>query len=262
MNEISEKILDHLISIGNRGKLLDYDRNFLSKKSWINSIHFNDWHPITERLSQTDLEGLIRGIIISEREFEWPGGSVASVIWVFDDYARRFRASANALGDWALQNCISNSYAERRFRHDYSRFETAEEEYRHDLRQWHDALMVSQERKRQQKILKAEKRAQRLALRLSQGQLRAAQVKRLNVSLAALPPLDRLKKIAALDTPLESISGKNLNDCIQEVGNLDTKTTLILIEKLDRRNRGAWGKINRELKKKPGLSAQLDSNNL
>ena len=253
MHKISVEILVHLIRIGNREKFLNCDRKLLADKSWINDVGSDGWDPITEILLQSDLECLVRGNIICARELGWAGGSsVAAIIWVFRVYVQRFRSSANALSDWGRQNADPHHMGARLglYSDDNSSGSAFDFSYSKRNEKWD-----KEEKKRRE-----EKRIRDHSIRLSQGKVRANQVKLFNESLKVLTPLDRLRKIAESDTPLDSVSDNYLRECVPEVEHLDAKISSTLLKKLDRRHNGAWGKINRALKGRSNLGAQLATN--
>ena len=73
--------------------MLDQDRQKLKNLDRINRLWREKWEEIAEPLKQEDCEYLIRGLVITERELEWSGGSVSGAIWVFRVYERRFSPS-------------------------------------------------------------------------------------------------------------------------------------------------------------------------
>ena len=98
-------IYERLISIGSRGHLKISDKPFMEKRDWINRLGWGGWESIAESLPQSDLENLARGLIITERELEWPGGSVAASIKVFRVYEKKFGESSIELANWARLSC-------------------------------------------------------------------------------------------------------------------------------------------------------------
>ena len=107
---IPEGVPEILISIGSRGSLTSDDRAALAGFDWINRSGWWKWDRISEPLPETKLKNLFRGLVITEKELEWTGGSVAGAIWVFRTYERRFKNRSETLTDWALRNRGPNSY--------------------------------------------------------------------------------------------------------------------------------------------------------
>jgi len=65
------------------------------------------WYPIAERLTQNDLKALIKTLTIAESLLEgWQGGSVSTVIWLFNKYTS---TDKNELTDWILRH-TDNGY--------------------------------------------------------------------------------------------------------------------------------------------------------
>ena len=73
-------------------------------------------------------------------------------------------------------------------------------------------------------------------------------MRKFNERLASLNVIKRLEVIADTEMPLEAVSAALLQDADGEVLTLDSNTSKILLQKIDKRNRGPWGNIRRALK--------------
>lgn len=73
--------------------------------------HFDFWYSLTDSLSETEHESLIRAITVAERDYPaFGGGSVSGVIWAFLRLQHRTQSSLDALADWILAH-TDNRYA-------------------------------------------------------------------------------------------------------------------------------------------------------
>lgn len=70
----------------------------------VNRQSWTIWDGIVDNLSEPQHAALARGLVIAEKELSWSGGSVASAIWVFRAFERRFPSYAEVLAEWMLQN--------------------------------------------------------------------------------------------------------------------------------------------------------------
>jgi hypothetical protein len=72
--------------------------------SRMNCLGHQPWETATADLSGDDHAFLAMGLVAAENAFRWPGGSVASGIWVYHTFARRFPSRADELAEWMLRN--------------------------------------------------------------------------------------------------------------------------------------------------------------
>ena len=82
----------------------------LATADHLNRLALGEWWKVTQELNNDDLIRLVKGLTIAEREFNWSGGSVAAVIWVFKKLQERDPGSAEQVGDWVRQQ-TRNEYA-------------------------------------------------------------------------------------------------------------------------------------------------------
>jgi len=243
---LPDGIPDILITVGNLGRLETRERSILAKIDWINRTR-NPWETVAETLSQDALGKLVRGLVVTERELAWAGGSAAAAIWVYRVYETRFdQLSIVSLANWVLKH---------RGRNNYLPFggQTAAKSYEEWVREqesknqrssahWESVSTLKEEKKRREvNRIKEHKE------RIIEGKRRATLVREFNERLASLNEIERLEFIANTEMPLEAVSVALLQGADGEVLALDSKTSKILLQKIDKRNRGPWGRIRRVL---------------
>jgi hypothetical protein len=74
----------------------------LSEGDWVNYRSADECGSIGSLLTTDQLEWLIKAMVLSERHFEWKGGSVAAAIWLFQVYRGRSDGDWRQLADWIL----------------------------------------------------------------------------------------------------------------------------------------------------------------
>jgi hypothetical protein len=83
----------------------------LQKMDWINRFGpARAWERVASDIETDALEWLTKALVITEREFDWVGGSVAAPIWLYRAYSTRVGADADALANWVLRNRARNEY--------------------------------------------------------------------------------------------------------------------------------------------------------
>jgi hypothetical protein len=245
-NTVPEGISDLLIQIGSQEKMLDQDRQKLKSLDWINRLWREEWGKIAQILVQNDCEFLIRGLVIVERDLEWSGGSVSGAIWVFRIYEKRFAPSHIEVANWVLQN---------RGRNPYLPFGTQSHAPNYDgyiaeqQAAWHryQNHLERQGKQKDEKERQERERFENYIARLEQGKERAVLVSNFNTDLASISIAKRLFVIASSDMPLEAISKDLLVKAPEAAASIDPVTKSKLIQIIDRRNRGVWGRIKRAL---------------
>lgn len=239
-------VIDLLKSVGVKGCLDDDDRSAFVRKDWINRRHKKFWKPIAESLSKSDLENLFRGLVIAERELKWLGGSGASAIWIFHVYQKRFEDASIELANWALTNRGRNSYIPFGGRTDVNSYDEwiIEKKLKKQRIAEHNSHQRSQ---REEKFTWQKKHLDLHEARILNGKNRAFGVKNYNERLSAYSLDNQLRIIAHSDMPLESVDNELLDQVLCDFPSLDTKTISILLEKIDRRDRGSWGRIKQAL---------------
>jgi len=112
--EISQTFLRRLIEIGQSHNFSDLQQLF--KEFPLAGVgHYmrqspEFWNAIADSLSDAELEALIRGITVAERDFpSFGGGSVSGVIWTYRCLEHRKQGKLDALADWILAH-TQNEY--------------------------------------------------------------------------------------------------------------------------------------------------------
>ena len=239
-------IYERLISIGSRGHLKISDKPFMEKRDWINRLGWGGWESIAESLPQSDLENLARGLIITERELEWPGGSVAASIKVFRVYEKKFGESSIELANWALKNRGRNQYTP------FGRVSSAKDYdgWLHEQRARNERLAESLERERSLQEEAKRRKIQRIddhKERLREGKSRATLAREFNDHLSAIPAIERLKLVAHSEMPLEVVAKGFIDDFVSAIPLLDDETASVLLKKIGRRNQRPWAQIRQAL---------------
>ena len=105
----SEMLRRRVAALIDAGADLDVDMPFALDRlevfrSWsdINVIHWSAWDPVAEGLTLSDLTLVIQMLTVLEREFQWSGGSVSSVIWLLRGLRQREPRVAALLADWVV----------------------------------------------------------------------------------------------------------------------------------------------------------------
>ena len=111
---LTSNLLRDLLAIGESSKtpLADLRNVYpdLAAADHINRLSADAWRQLARGLNNDDLASLVKGLTIAEREFNWIGGSVTAVIWVFKELHKRDPELAEQVGDWVRQE-TRNEYA-------------------------------------------------------------------------------------------------------------------------------------------------------
>jgi hypothetical protein len=77
----------------------------------LSCIHWRDWHPVCDALSEMDLIALVKGLTLAERHAGWGGGSVSPVIWAYRKLDERtsYRISCE-VAQWVIHHS-DNEYS-------------------------------------------------------------------------------------------------------------------------------------------------------
>jgi hypothetical protein len=106
MNDLPPVVVNDLIALGglNNGPSAARRELLARLKSFetVNNVGWDRWSDATQGLTELELRNLVRGLTSAELELHWCGGSVASVIWVYQCYKSRFPDMADQLADWVL----------------------------------------------------------------------------------------------------------------------------------------------------------------
>src|SRR5687767_2242523 len=70
----------------------------------INRRAWQDWNAVIRRMIDEDVDALARGLSLADTLPGWIGGSVAAVIWVFQELERRSFPGLLALAEWIIEH--------------------------------------------------------------------------------------------------------------------------------------------------------------
>ena len=101
--------IEILIEIGNSEIINNDQKAILSKADEINRQSPNYWNSETLILNDNEIMSLFKGIVISEKELSWIGGSVAGGIWIYKEIIRRGLEKDYLIANWAL-SITNNDY--------------------------------------------------------------------------------------------------------------------------------------------------------
>lgn len=104
------KIVIELLEIEVINDMLDNrDLEKFQKFHYINRLNWKDWNYVCDTLSEEQLIKLIKSLTLVEKELQWIGGSVSSVIWIFKALERRGSLCVEEIADWVLRH-TNNPY--------------------------------------------------------------------------------------------------------------------------------------------------------
>ncbi len=107
MGTLTNKDIDSLIKIGKCNpaeakkeiNLMDYIKN----RDIINTLHSTEWQSKIASHSDSDIVHLFKGLVLTERELHWVGGSVAAAIWVYRTIQERSLDEDNHIAAFAVK---------------------------------------------------------------------------------------------------------------------------------------------------------------
>jgi hypothetical protein len=106
-SEMPTKFLRRLIAIGESGSFGSLEELFAEfppeRVGHFMRQHWDFWNSLTDSLSETEHESLIRALTVAERDYPaFGGGSVSGVIWAFRRLQQRTQSGLEVLADWIL----------------------------------------------------------------------------------------------------------------------------------------------------------------
>ena len=222
----------------------------------------SDLKEIGNRLTEADLALLIKGVVVAEKigrdaitnrcgkasikerfGFAWGGrGSTTPTQWLLPIYAKRFGMElADQLAEWCVVHATNP-------------FIPFGSQHRHDaltLTDWHEwcearpkrEKRMNSMRKAQARLWRERRSSERLKIKIEKDKRRIQSLKKLR----HLNPEEKLKFIANNDIDLESIPISLMPNSLHCVGQLDEATKHSIIQKIDKRTRGFWGRLKKRL---------------
>jgi len=242
---VPKHVLEVIEIVGERGYLSGDHAEVLRPFDWINCLWHEEWTAIADELSQAQVLNLFRGLVLAERDLEWLGGSAAATVWLYREYVRRLDADTTALVEWLRRVGTTNSFIHiGRSGYPSNRDEHAE------MVRWAHKQRVDAENVKERKQCKQRRERERLHAhhqRLIAGERRSRAVSTMNVQLLALQPYERLVSIIDSDFPLEAVCTDVIDGLHRSLPRLDYEKRNQLSKKIDKRRRGIWGRIGRQI---------------
>lgn len=246
--ERNEEIINKLILVGrylesNQGLLLD-NMNYFKEYDWINSCGPEYWLNLINDMGIKDLEYLIKGLTQVEKHLQWGASSVASVIWLYRLYEKKYAQGNSNLADWILRN-TNNCYLPfgTMNRGGHSVKECNEIRNRQWLNQRQKELK-DQEDSKQRKIIRAEQ----IILYNKLHQEKAIERRKYLSIFTNLDKLEQLKIIAYdKDRPVDyyPIECTRIgNEVLSKLGKTEKN---VLIDRLSNRRKGEWAEFYKRL---------------
>jgi hypothetical protein len=209
----------------------------------VNRLGWDCWNAVADKLRETELRNLVRGLTAVELELHWCGGSVASVIWVYRRYESRFPDRADELADWVLARS-ENPYLPFGRMRAGARSVAEFRAYLAAKARRHDESEQEQEDARQHKRIRSVVRKrldqERRVLQAAHSRAHAE----MTATLQGLPAKERLEHIAWDDFhSLAFYPASFAKVDSQTLEQLDAGTRKRLVDKIAARRKGAWKKL-------------------
>ncbi len=87
MNTVTSKDIEYLIKVGQCNpeniNSVKYLMDYLKSRDEVNIVHPTEWESKLVPYTDNDIVNLFKGLVLTERELHWIGGSVASAISVY-----------------------------------------------------------------------------------------------------------------------------------------------------------------------------------
>ena len=248
MDEIPKSVLNDLIALG---KLSESEKaardqifNQLKPFNRCGRTHANAWISATDKLNFEQLSSLARGLVFAEESLpSWNGGSVSSVIWVFQAYQKKAPTNSDELANWILQPSTNNyvPYGVNRLR---TKSVAEFKEYRKAKEQRRIQSGKHSEAEQHCKTIRelVTERLQQEAIALQKAKAQARQ--ELLAQLDKLPTKERLEHIAWDDEHDLTFYPENYADVMPtEFNSLDEISRERLVSKLKSRHKGCWTEL-------------------
>lgn len=247
MNDLPPAIVEDLIALGSLDDSPSATRDQLLARlkpfERVNCLGWDCWNEVADTLPETELRNLVRGLTAAELALHWCGGSVASVIWVYQRYQSRFPDRADEVADWVLARS-ENPYVPFGRMRAGARSMAEYQSYLSAKARRHDESEQEQENSRQHKRIRA---AVRRRLAQERRVLQAAHSRahaEMTAALQGLPAKERLEHIAWDDFhSLAFYPASFAKVERQTLEQLDAGTRKRLVDKIAARRKGAWKKL-------------------
>lgn len=255
VHKLTAEIIDRFVRLGQANS--ENDPSFktllseISSYSHVNRLHWNEWNPFTKKMSTSNLESLIKGLTIAETHYKWSGGSVAAVIWVFNQFANREQPQlVEKVAMWVFENRWNC----------YIPFGTLKYSSYEDYIWKHSTGYYELKRKKIEAHKKREKEQQKVANRRrldkartviehkNRAQQKAKNRQKTIDNLTDMVPEERWNFIAMnKSVTIDYYPTEWANESEQVLRTLSSETRTALIERLHYKRKGPWKKLRKLL---------------
>lgn len=214
----------------------------------INRQHWSTWDAVTAEMTQPELVTLAKGLVRAEKEHGWCGGSVASAIWVFRSFARRFPEASDALAEWMLRHSdnpyvpFGNNRGNARSLSEYRGYQDARVAYRNASAA---KTIAEQELRKLRESCRRRMASYRTTIHTAATAARRElldQLRRCSIS-------ERMAHIAWDDSrPLAFYPVDLLDGFFDSTAEFDSELLQVLVAKAKQRRTGAWAGWVRQLR--------------
>jgi hypothetical protein len=241
-DQVPAVALEALIQLGTSHPGHERDALLLRVNEWepINRLHWDTWDQVLDPLTESDHEGMAKGLVMAEETHHWCGGSVAATIWVYRSFAHKFPSRAEPLAEWMLTHSTnpwvpfgSNRGSAR------SLGEHRDQQVRKATRRGHS---LNEQNAREELRVVKEAVRKRLAPYRDQVQKAVSSARAdLVAEVGALSAKQRLEHLAWDDRHPLSFYPVEIADCVTAVwSDLDQETRNVFLNRVKSIPRGPW----------------------
>ena len=205
----------------------------------INRLNGSHWDVVTCNLSTEDLVALIKALAICERDFDWLGGSVSSVIWTFRELEKRDSNVSNSVADWILFR-TKNPYVPFGNQNHGATSLSEYNGHRERIQSYQNEIAMLAKEHRIKRSIQRKKSANARNSDFRKEFIEQLSKKSLKDQLINLAN-DQEYSVEFYPTRMANYSKTNF------LKNLDEKLVNALLEKLKGKHKGPWGRLKRNL---------------
>jgi len=247
--ELTKDDIQNLISIGQTDSIDAKDLFlYFRQRDFINCLHWQSWREYSTDLNDAEIIDLFKGLVKTESDLKWIGGSVAGAIWIYRIIQERGLDSDRVIADFGFRNCdnpyipFGSSYYGKRTSKDYFAFKEEKSKIRASKAVRYDKVLKRVEGRKLKRINAiAELR------HLSNGhrrQIRSELIKSYSLATAQ----EKLEIIAAdLKFPPEYYPPEWIDIAKEEIEKLPVELIKKLYDKLSSKTKGHWKRFAHKL---------------
>jgi hypothetical protein len=248
MDEIPNQVLIGLAELGSLSEADNAKRDQVLARlrpfDRCGRTHANAWISAACKLTQEQLEAVIRGLVLAEASLPgWNGGSVSGIIWTFQAYQKRVPENADQLANWILQTS-TNHYVPYGINRGGTKSVLEFEAYRKvkELRRTESKKHAEAERHRKKVRESVTRRLEHEATIFQKAKAQARQ--KLIAQLLECSITERLEHIAWDDEHDLTFYPNSFADVtLAELNSLDEVSLERLVLKLKARQKGCWAAL-------------------